>query len=254
MNYKLKHFANRNLIKLPFMAYFGKVFAKYFLESYFWEQELNNYIAWYQGDIKELYGCATPKEEQKVKSYTLKDSALLTWLTLFQKIKYASDLEIAPNSFKGLKVLDIGSGPFPSAVVFGAEELYCLDPLIHKYVQFGYPIHLYDSVKFVNSYSENIPFPDNYFDVVLAVNSIDHVDSFEKTAKEITRVLKKDGKLALHAHCHPKTFTEPLFLDTHTILKNFGNIPNFKLIKETKNKYGWEIKENDETYYLFKNF
>jgi ubiquinone/menaquinone biosynthesis C-methylase UbiE len=34
-----------------------------------------------------------------------------------------------------------------------------------------------------------IPFPDAYFDVVCSLNSLDHVDDFDKVAAEIIRVL-----------------------------------------------------------------
>lgn len=254
MDYTLKHIANRTLTKIPGKEVISKFLKKQSLESYFWKQELNNYLKWYKGEISDLYGCKNPLEEQKVREFTEVFSAVATWVKLFQETKYSQDLQIPAGSFKGLKVLDIGSGPFPSAKVFEAEKLYCLDPLFYKYIEIGYPIHIYENSYFVNSYSENIPFPDGFFDAVLSVNSLDHVDNVESTAKEMLRVLKPHGKLAIHAHFHDSTFTEPLKLTHELMLKMFGQVNNFKLISESKMKHGWEITEPNEKYCLYKNF
>ncbi len=47
-------------------------------------------------------------------------------------------------------------------------------------------------MKYVCSGSENIPFPNNYFDIVCSFNSLDHVNDLDKSIFEIKRVIKKE--------------------------------------------------------------
>ena len=76
-----------------------------------------------------------------------------------------------------MKVLDVGSGPFPSALCFQGCDIYNLDPLMDKYIAAGYPLHCYESrARFVQAKAEAIPFEDGFFDAVISVNAIDHVD------------------------------------------------------------------------------
>jgi SAM-dependent methyltransferase len=254
MNYKLMHLANRILSKPLVGRIVGKVFNKYKLEAYFWNTQIKTYIGWYRGEIKDLYGCASPKEHEKIYAGNEKDSAIVTFLELFQKRKYLADLELEPETFNHCKVLDIGSGPFPSALAFNGIELYCLDPLLDKYKQMGYPIDYFKQVNFVGASSENMPFETGFFDAIISVNALDHVDDLAKTVAEIKRILKPQGKLAFHIHMHPATMTEPIHIDHEVMMKLFNWCPGFKRVHESDAKYGWKITEKDEIYALYRNF
>ena len=140
----------------------------------------------------------------------------------------------------------------PSATCFEGADLYCLDPLLDKYLSVGFPIHLYGDVKFIHGYSEAIPVADNFFDAVLSVNALDHVDDFEVTASEIKRVLKNDGLLVFHLHYHPPTQNEPLELSDDRVSKAFSGIKGFKKTGESKEKFGYECAA-DESYTLWSN-
>lgn len=226
---------------------------KYAGEINFWKITLKEYIRWYKGEI-ELYKEKAPRQSQKIKGYTLQDSAILTWGKLHQEKKYLQDLQLDPITFRHKKVLDIGSGPHPSAICFKDAELYCLDPLLPKYLEIGFPIHYYKNVKFICGKSENILFPDNYFDAVISVNAIDHVDDIKKTAKEIHRVLKKGGKLRMHIHYHKKTQAEPIELNDAKVSKLFGWCKGFHKINESKSKRGFDLTDEFEKYTLWSNF
>lgn len=225
---------------------------KYHAELEFWKNELIKYQKWYNNEITEHYGEPSPKDEEKIKKHSLKDSAILTWFNIHQQIKYIEDLSLDKKAFSGMKILDIGSGPFPSALVFEECELYCLDPLISCYIEAGFPVHYYDGVKFICGFSEKIPTDDNFFDAVISVNAIDHVDDFFKTALEIKRVLKPNGKLRMHIHYHKKTQTEPIELNDEIVKSAFGWCTNFCKIKESKVKRG-TVLNNDESYTLWSN-
>lgn len=227
---------------------------KYAAETKFWESTLSQYIRWYQGEIGILYGEKSPSRKNKVNAPNEKDSAILTWEKMHQQPKYLDDLKLRPLSFKGLKLLDIGSGPHPSARAFKVKELYCLDPLLAEYVRVGFPLHYYDNVKFVSAKAESMPFLDHSIDAVISVNALDHVDSFEDTALEIRRILKRNGKIRFHLHYHKATTEEPIELNDERVLSAYSWAKNMHIVSESKNKRGTKLKVPGEKYVLWSNF
>ncbi len=226
---------------------------KYAAEVEFWKREIKNYVSWYLGDLKMHYSTISPREDQKVRTFVLSHSAILTWLKLHQEVKYLKDLMLDKAVFAGLSVLDVGSGPMPSALVFDSCELYCLDPLIDEYIKIGFPLHYYKGVQFICGLSEGMPLEDNFFDVVISVNAIDHVDNIYKTSSEIERVLKPRGKLIIHVHYHKGTDAEPLELNDDIMSKAFFWCDGLKKIKKSKQKSG-ALAGAGEYYVLWSNF
>ncbi|MDF2433979.1 MAG: hypothetical protein JWP44_3610, partial [Mucilaginibacter sp.] len=225
---------------------------KHASETKFWEDELERYNQWYKGQLAEMYSTISPSESEKVLARNPTHAAILTWHKMHQEIKYLKDLKLDKDTFKGKKLLDVGCGPMPSATCFEQADLYCLDPLLDKYLSVGFPIHLYGDVKFICGYSENIPVEDKFFDAILSVNALDHVDDFENTAAEIKRVLKDDGLVIFHIHYHPPTQNEPLELNDKRVLDAFSGVRNFRKLSESKDKFGYRCAE-DESYALWSN-
>lgn len=226
---------------------------KSILEKNFWTSEVQRYIDWYSGNCC-LYGIQPPEDFQKMDATCLKDSAILTWFTLHQKPKYLHDLSLLSNSFIGERLLDIGSGPFPSALVFEGCSLFCLDPLLPDYIKVGFPIHYYDNVKFIHAHAEDIPVKSGYFDAVISVNAIDHVDNLQRTSLEIARVLKFGGKFAMHVHYHKPTPTEPIQINDQIFSEVFGWCQGLRKISVGKSKMGYTLTSDDEIYALWRNF
>ena len=221
-------------------------------EVRFWKNEIQNYIHWYEGKIQKLYG--NPAPEVKINAYTKELSAILTFFENHQKKKYLKDLILEKNAFENMKLLDIGSGPFPSALCFSGCEVYNLDPLFDRYIGAGYPIHCYESrARFVHAKAEFIPFENQFFDAVISVNAIDHVDDFEKTANEVKRVLKPGGRFRMHVHYHLKTKTEPIELNDEIFLKHYGWVTGLKKIQESKEKTGTLLTNLQEMYAVWGN-
>ena len=228
--------------------------SKYDSEINFWRKEICNYVKWYRGEAF-LYDTNPPLIGQKVSAYTEEHSAILTWFELHQKPKYIKDLQLTADCFKGMKLLDIGSGPFPNSLVFSDCEVYNLDPLIAKYIEIGYPLFHYETrARFIKSFSESIPIEDGFFDAVISVNAIDHVDDFEKTAKEIRRVLKPGGLLRMHVHYHKPTIGEPLEINDTRFLSAFSGFDNLIKISESQNKTGYSLVNENEKYVVWSNF
>ncbi len=51
----------------------------------------------------------------------------------------------------------------------------------------------------INGYGENLPYPDNYFDVSSTYQTLEHVNSVEKCLEELVRVTKNNG--GIHIVC-----------------------------------------------------
>ncbi len=99
------------------------------------------------------------------------------------------------------KILDVGCGPTCTARLFGLGLKTYLDPLMDSYLE-RYPKKLPEDEK-ICSAAEDIPKPDESFDVVLCVNALDHMIDPDKALGEMCRVLKEDGLFVLGIFLHP---------------------------------------------------
>ncbi len=124
------------------------------------------------------------------------------------KYFFTEHFSLENDDFSEKKMLDIGCGPRGSLEWADmAAERVGLDPLADQYRKLaGNSLQM----KLIKGYSEALPFPDDYFDVVSSFNSIDHVEDLEKTCQEIQRVLKNDGLFLLLTDVHDRpTVNEP---------------------------------------------
>jgi hypothetical protein len=125
---------------------------------------------------------------------------------------YTTSFGLERRDFAGRKVLDIGCGPRGS-LEWAAEatERVGLDPLVGRYRKLGIDAH---RMTYVESGAEQIPFPDGHFDIVAALNALDHVDDVDAAIREMTRVTRPGGMgLLLVEMDHAPTPTEPHSLD-----------------------------------------
>lgn len=127
------------------------------------------------------------------------------------------------------KILDIGCGPRGSLEwAYMTKERIGLDPLANKYLKMGAQEH---KMNYVKGYVEDIPFSDNYFDVISSFNSLDHVENLALACNEIKRTLKVGGIFLLLVDIHNyKTLTEPQKLNWDFIKDYFSD---FEIIEES---------------------
>ena len=111
--------------------------------------------------------------------------------------------------FAGKRILDIGCGPRGSLEwATEAAGRVGLDPLVDRYRDLGIDEH---AMEYCLAPAESIPFPDETFDVVSSLNSLDHVDNLHDTLGEITRVLVPGGSFLVEVEFgHRPTQTEPI--------------------------------------------
>jgi len=113
--------------------------------------------------------------------------------------------------FARKRILDIGCGPRGSLEwATEAVRRVGLDPLVDRYRVLGIEEH---AMEYCSAPAENIPFPDESFDIVSSLNSLDHVDDLHGTLGEITRVLVPGGSFLVEVEFgHRPTDTEPIVI------------------------------------------
>lgn len=133
---------------------------------------------------------------------------------------YTDVFGLSRDNYAGKRVLDIGCGPRGSLEWADmTARRVGLDPLAADYLKLGADKH---AMEYVASGSEEIPFPDGYFDIVTCLNALDHVDDIEATVREIKRVTKQGGMFLLSVETdHPPTPTEPISV-TDATLESFA--------------------------------
>jgi SAM-dependent methyltransferase len=159
---------------------------------------------------------------------------------------YTSHFGLDRSFYAGLRVLDIGCGPRGSLEWADmASERVGLDPLADEYRALGIDRH---AMSYVAAGAEAIPFPTAHFDVVSALNALDHVDDLDATIAEITRVTRSGGALLLVVEVeHDPTPTEPQSLGWD-VLDRFGG---FTVAWQKRNAMGPQIYSSlraDEPY------
>ena len=125
---------------------------------------------------------------EKKYSYILEQRELPTESQFFSK-----QFPLNSEFFNGKSILEVGCSP--AAEIYYLEEAHLrvgIDPLAFEWK------HLYRTgTNHIQGMGEYLPFKDITFDIVLCLNVLDHVQSPIHTLKEIKRVLKEGGVLAL---------------------------------------------------------
>ncbi len=123
------------------------------------------------------------------------------------------------------KFLDVGCGA-GYAMKKASAELGCqtigIDPSPGAHGVGRYNESSKEGLNIIQGFSENLPFPDNEFDVVYSSHVLEHVNDEQRSLEEMKRVLKPDGVLIIGMPTAAMAFinllTEALFTTHHRIL------------------------------------
>lgn len=102
------------------------------------------------------------------------------------------------------KILQIGSGPEDVINYFDKGELYGVEPLADFFREKG--LLKKDKVNVIQGVGENLPFKDNYLDIIIIINVLDHCQDPQKILSEIKRCLKHEGILYIRTYVRPTIF------------------------------------------------
>ena len=134
------------------------------------------------------------------------------------KYFYTTHFGLDDFFYSNKTILDIGCGPRGSLEwASTALRRVGLDPLAKEYLRLGADKH---QMEYIASPSENIPLKDAECDVVASFNSLDHVESIERSLAEIKRVTRAGGLFLLIVEVnHPPTSCEPHQLSPEKLIE-----------------------------------
>ena len=146
---------------------------------------------------------------------------------------YTAHFSLHETFYEGKTIVDIGCGPRGSLEWASmAHQRIGLDPLASEYLKLGASEH---NMEYIDSPSENIPLEDESCDAVFSFNSLDHVESIEKTISEIKRIVKPGGMFLLIVEInHPPTSCEPHVIVPAELLESLKPEFHFELLKAHK--------------------
>lgn len=149
----------------------------------------------------------------------------------------------------GKKVLDLGCGTgrlFPFLVESG-KNLTGLD-ISSKMIEKARK--KYPKIESIIGDSENLPFKDNSFDIVISAFVVVHLKNIEKTFSEVYRVLKNGGAFIVTNINQKKAPKLKLDTKNKIVIKSFYHMPkevktalenNLFIIEEEKIIYDGEV-------------
>lgn len=141
--------------------------------------------------------------------------------------------EYAARTFTpGCKTLDIGAG---NGAHLRYENLEA-----QEYVALEYSEKLIENIQktypkaraVIGDCQKRTDFADNYFDRVLAIHVLEHLDNLPATLEEVRRVLRPDGKFSVVIPCEGGLM--------YSIGRKFSSERMF--VKRYKQSYDWLIK------------
>jgi ubiquinone/menaquinone biosynthesis C-methylase UbiE len=128
---------------------------------------------------------------------------------------------------KNIKVLDIGSGMgFPvlelSQRLGNTCEVYGIDPWKLAVERTNQKIKIWGitNLNIIEGFAEEMPFANEYFDLIISNNGVNNVEDEVKIFQEIRRVAKQGSQLVITVNL-PKTFIE--FYDAYKCVLSRNN-------------------------------
>ncbi|MEM4389316.1 MAG: methyltransferase domain-containing protein [Candidatus Micrarchaeia archaeon] len=100
------------------------------------------------------------------------------------------------------RILDVGCGTGDLVLAFAKNTSATGIDIDHQFIKAAKLKAVYlrrKKARFFVARAENLPFPDNYFDLVVCKTTLEHVNDVEKAISEMVRVLKPGGWMYIEA-------------------------------------------------------
>jgi ubiquinone/menaquinone biosynthesis C-methylase UbiE len=129
---------------------------------------------------------------------------------------------------KGMKVLDVSSGRGTQSIFYAkifevdVTGLDISQDMVDTAKQRAKDTGLSGQVQFVLGDSQNLPFPDNTYDVVINECAVGIPDDSQKVLDEMLRVVKPNGAVAIHESTWRRTLSES---EKQEIAERYGTTP-----------------------------
>ena len=161
-----------------------------------------------------------------------------------QRYRFKTIIKLLGNKkFSRLLEVGTGSGIFLPELAKHCEKLYACD--IHPHLnKIQHLLNQYDIKNYdVKSLSiEKTDYPDNFFDVIVAVSVLEFVNDLQATILEIKRILKSDGFFVTICPMHSKILDTIISLYANrTAAEEFGDSRKY-VSKELEKNFRIEKK------------
>jgi ubiquinone/menaquinone biosynthesis C-methylase UbiE len=135
------------------------------------------------------------------------------------------------------RLLDVGAGNGISSIAFALEgyKVTALEPDVSDTIGAGAikklkELYKLTALDIVSSYGEDMPFENDYFDIVFARQCMHHAYNLPEFAKSMYRVVKPKGIfLTVRDHVITDKADKQAFLKRHPLHKFYGGENAFKL-------------------------
>jgi len=163
--------------------------------------------------------------------------------------EYCQYLDLCPEKFSSLKILDVGAGMSSFGVT--AERFGCevtkLDARYSPYFTYPFPSQKNTSDR-IAAYMQYMPFRDNAFDYTFALYALGWLENTEDASTTLLEIIRVTKKVIKICPVYPITDGEPL-----TVFEEyFKNEPVYlkqRKISLYKPFYGLDIdKNNDDSH------
>ena len=110
------------------------------------------------------------------------------------------------------KILEVGCGPAGAFIFFDQNDVVALDPLLENYQKFlpHFQAEKYPKTRFLSQPFENTDFQE-YFDLILCLNVINHVGNLDFFVKKLYSTLRPGGRMLLSTDVHNFLIFKKLF-------------------------------------------
>lgn len=226
--------------------------------NWVWLNRRNGYLKLVYKFLRALKNPKRLLQYIKFRDFYCGDDWNYWWLEAFENYK------VLPKELG--RALEVGSGPYSNIRLISRlvkiKEIHCTDPLMFTYLGMRQTWVSENArknkIKATTGKAEKIEYPDNYFDMVVCNNVLDHVEDAEACFSEMFRVLKPGGYFVFgqdltddkdlenpvwrHDHVHPIKLH-------HTYIESLIN-PRFeaKLQKITPREEGRHPEQNYGNY------
>jgi ubiquinone/menaquinone biosynthesis C-methylase UbiE len=114
---------------------------------------------------------------------------------------FADKIKGAMKDWIGLQVLDIGTGSAANAIylaeLVGAKgKVYSVDPsseILQNATRIINEKGLQKRIKLVEGKAESLPLENSFFDALVTLMTLHHLENLDRAFEEFSRVLKKNG-------------------------------------------------------------
>ncbi|MCY3415071.1 MAG: class I SAM-dependent methyltransferase [Candidatus Heimdallarchaeota archaeon] len=152
------------------------------------------------------------------------------------------------------KLLEIGGGTgrFASYFLERVHEVHIVEPSKKMIAQIekNYP----DAFIIKHGFAEDLPYMENSFEHIVISDALHHFEDQEKAVKEVYRVLKPGGCIAIE-EIHPKTFWGRMIVLMEKVLLMGSKFYSPERLMELFKQNNFEILDQDwvrkpTTYYM----